>query len=66
MNPRGRTLAIGFGTTTAMWVICYIAMMNPGMIIGEVLFALVLACVLAGGFVAGQNRAKVSRDGSRE
>lgn len=56
MNPRGKTLALGFGTTTAMWVICYVAMMNPGMVVGEALFALVLACVFAGGFVAGRNR----------
>lgn len=56
MNPRGKTLAIGFGTTTGMWIICYLAMMNPGMIVGEVLFALILACVFAGGYMAGRNR----------
>ena len=56
VNSRGKTLAIGFGTTTGMWVVCYVAMMNPGMIVGEALFVLVLACLVAGGFVAGRNR----------
>jgi heme A synthase len=54
-NQRGRTLAVGFGVTTAMWVMCYLSMINPGLIIGELLFALILACLVAGGFIAGRH-----------
>jgi cytochrome c oxidase assembly protein subunit 15 len=56
MNPRaGRTLAIGFGTTVAMWAVAYVSMMQPGMVVGELLFGLILACLVSGGAVAGQN-----------
>src|SRR5262245_6460452 len=53
----GRTLALGFGTAVAMWALGYLAMMAPGLIIGELLFALILGCLLAGGHLAGHSSA---------
>ena len=55
-RPRtgGDILAIGFGATTAMWLVAYLCLMQPGLIVGEALFALTLACLLAGGCVAGR------------
>lgn len=58
MRPnRGMTLAVGFGATTAMWLLCYIALMKPGAVIGEVIFVLTLAIIAAGGSIAGRNEA---------
>ena len=37
------TLALGFATTTAMWAIGYVAMMAPGLWLGELLFIATLA-----------------------
>lgn len=51
----GWTLAIGFGVTVAMWAVAYISFMQPGLVVGEALFALILACLVAGGVVAGRN-----------
>ncbi|MFM8640201.1 MAG: COX15/CtaA family protein, partial [Planctomycetota bacterium] len=51
---RPMNLAIGFATTVAMWTLSFIAMLQPGQAVGEVLFAGAVACVLAGGFVAGR------------
>jgi len=46
--------AVGFSTSVAMWAIGYVAMMRPGVVAGEALFALILATALAGGFIAGK------------
>ncbi len=59
MTPRkrhtiGRTLTLGFGTASAMWALGYLAMMGPGLIIGEILFALTLLCLIAGGLIVGR------------
>lgn len=54
---RGRTLAIGFGTTVAMWAVGYVSMMKPGLVLGEALFAATLGCLFVGGWVAGRTRA---------
>jgi cytochrome c oxidase assembly protein subunit 15 len=51
---RPMNLAIGFGATVAMWALSYVAMLQPGQFAGELLFAGAVACVLAGGFVAGR------------
>lgn len=51
---RPANLALGLATTVAMWTLSYIALMQPGQLAGEVLFAGVLACLFAGGFVAGR------------
>lgn len=57
----GRTLAVGFGTAVAMWAVTYVAMMHPGVIVGEALFAVTLGCILLGGFVTGRNVAPGER-----
>lgn len=51
---RGRILALGFGMTAAMWAIAYFSLMGPGLVIGEVLFGLILLCLLGGGVIAGR------------
>src|SRR5688572_6565294 len=51
----GRTLAIGFATTVAMWAIAYLAMMKPGLVIGEALFIVTLGCIFLGGAIAGRH-----------
>ena len=51
----GRSLALGFGTAVAMWTVGYVAMMSPGLIVGELLFAATLACLIVGGMIAGRH-----------
>ena len=34
-SARGRTLAVGFGTTTTMWMVAYFSLMQPGLVVGE-------------------------------
>ena len=51
---RPMNLALGFASTVAMWTLSYLAMMRPGLVAGELLFAGALACVLAGGWLAGR------------
>lgn len=45
-------LALGFATTAAMWAIGYVAMLAPGLWIGEALFALTLAMPVLFGAIA--------------
>ena len=47
-------LTIGYATTVAMWAVGYVSMMNPGLILGEILFGVMLACLLVGGLAAGR------------
>lgn len=47
-------LAIGFAATTSLWALGYVAMMRPGLVAGEVVFAAMLAVLFAAGFVAGR------------
>ena len=47
-----RALSIGLGTTALMWVLSYIAMLQPGEFIGEAIFGLTLLVLVAGGAVA--------------
>lgn len=51
---RGRTLAISFAITVAMWAVAYVAMLGPGLFLGEALFAVVLGLLVAGGYVTGK------------
>jgi cytochrome c oxidase assembly protein subunit 15 len=51
---RPMNLALGFAATVAMWTLSYVAMLQPGQVAGELLFAGGVACVLAGGFAAGR------------
>ena len=45
-------LALGFATTAAMWAIGYVAMLAPGLWIGEILFVLTLAMPVLFGSIA--------------
>lgn len=47
-------LALGLGTTVAMWALSYLALLQPGQFGGELLFAAVVLCALAGGCCAGR------------
>lgn len=49
-----RTLAIGFGTTVAMWAAVYVCRLPYVMAPSALVLVLVLLCQLAGGFVAGR------------
>ena len=51
---RSQTLALGFATTAAQWALAYVAMIGPGQIIGDALFALTLACPVVAGFIAAR------------
>jgi cytochrome c oxidase assembly protein subunit 15 len=51
---RGETLALGFGLSVAMWFVGYLGRMPPVVVPSWVLGAGMLACLLAGGFVAGR------------
>jgi cytochrome c oxidase assembly protein subunit 15 len=51
---RPMNLALGFAATVAMWTLSYVALLQPGLVAGELLFAGALACVFAGGWVAGR------------
>jgi heme a synthase len=46
----GRTLAISFAITVSMWAVAYVAMLGPGLFVGDALFGVVLALLVAGGF----------------
>jgi cytochrome c oxidase assembly protein subunit 15 len=50
-----RTLAIGFGTTVAMWAAGYVCRLPFVMAPSALVLALVVACQLGGGFVAGRH-----------
>ena len=43
-----RALAIAFATTTIMWLLSYVAMLQPGTVIGELIFIVTLLVLLAG------------------
>ncbi|MAB84202.1 MAG: hypothetical protein CMJ24_12330 [Phycisphaerae bacterium] len=47
-----RALAIGFGATAVMWVLSYVALLQPGGFVGEAIFVLTLLVLMAGGMVA--------------
>lgn len=38
-----------------MWAVAYLSLMQPGLVVGEVLFVATLFCLFAGGFVAGRS-----------
>ena len=54
----GDLLAVGFGTTVAMWAIGYICRMPGVQVPGQVVVSLWLVCLIAGGFVAGRYSAR--------
>lgn len=48
------TLALGFGTSVAMWFLAYLCRMPPALVPPWLLGAGLLACILGGGFLAGR------------
>lgn len=53
-DPRGRLLTIGWATSVAMWAVAYVTMMGPGLALGEILVAVMLATVVTGGAIAAR------------
>ena len=47
-------LTLGFASTVGMWAIGYLCLTAPGLIVGEILFAVTIAVLFAGGVVAGR------------
>ncbi len=56
-------LALGFAATAAMWAVGYLAMLEPGMWLGDVLFALMLAVPVLMGVVAQRAGASALKSG---
>lgn len=54
---RGGDLALGFAATVCMWTLGYIAMMRPGLLAGEALFALTLSAPAVLGWLAARRGA---------
>jgi heme A synthase len=50
----GDVLAVGFGTAVAMWGIGYICRLPGVSVTPQVVLPLLLACLVAGGFIAGR------------
>ncbi len=48
------TLALGFGTSVAMWFVGYLCRMPPAVVPSWLLALLLLGCLAGGGFVAGR------------
>jgi len=53
-EARGLIVGLGFATTTVMWALGYIAFMQPGFALGELVFAAELLVLALGGFAAGR------------
>jgi cytochrome c oxidase assembly protein subunit 15 len=60
---RGHALAAGLAATVAMWAIAYVAMMRPGVIVGELLFALTLACPFVAAWFVGRDARRGAASG---
>jgi cytochrome c oxidase assembly protein subunit 15 len=57
------TLALGFGTSVAMWFLAYLCGMPPAVVPAWLVAVGLLACVLGGGFLAGRLSARGWRAG---
>ena len=53
-DARGLIVGLGFATTTVMWALGYIAFMQPGFALGELVFAAELLVLALGGVAAGR------------
>lgn len=47
-------IGLGFATTTLMWALGYLAFMQPGLAVGEIVFGAELLVLGLGGFFAGR------------
>ena len=57
---RSLVLGLGFATATVMWAIGYAGFMRPGLVVGEVVFALELLVLAAGGWFAGRRLGSIA------
>ena len=48
-----RLLVFAFGATTVMWLLCYVAMLQPGKIVGEALFVMIILTLFGASAMAG-------------
>ena len=54
-DSRGlRLLSIGFASTAAMWVYSYLALLQPGFVLGEALFAMAVISLFYGGMLSSR------------
>ncbi len=53
-SSRGELLALGFGTTTAMWTVGYICHIPPAIVPSPLVLLLLLLCLIVSGYVAGR------------
>ena len=60
----GDVLAIGFGTTVAMWAVGYLARLPVVLAPPALVFVLMLLALFAGGFVAGRRTSRGVRGGA--
>ena len=56
-------LALGFAATAAMWIVGYLAMLEPGLWIGELLFVLMLLVPMLMGALAQRAGASALKSG---
>jgi len=60
----GDLLAIGFGTTVAMWALAYVARLPVVLVPPSIVFALLVVVLFLGGFTAGSRGARGVRGGA--
>ena len=60
---RGEVLALGFGTSVAMWFVGYLCRMPPAAVPSWLLALLLLGCLAGGGFAAGRLGSRGWRSG---
>ena len=60
----GDVLAIGFGTTVAMWALAYVARLPVVLAPPSIVFGLLILVLFAGGFVAGSRGTRGVRGGA--
>ena len=63
-ETRADYLAIGFGTTVAMWAAGYACRFPPVIVPSWLLLLLMLACLFGGGFVMGRHTSRTWRSGA--
>ena len=59
-GPPATVLAVGFGTSVAMWAVGYVSRIPPVWVPSAVVLALLLVCHLAGGFIAGRDSGRIA------
>lgn len=61
---RTHLLALGFGTTVAMWAVGYVSRIPPAIVPSSILLVLLLLCWLAGGLLTGRLTGRGARGGA--